>query len=494
MYNIITKYLTLNLIFFIILYSKGNTISIFKDKYTGQYIECKETKEINSGILVDNIIYFSKKNIFYKRIYKYLTPEMFGAKGDGKTDDYQAIQNMLNKGETGCTFYFDGKKTYYNAFANKGVWIEPLKRNIWQRHKSAKFLFNGAKLRRRLPEWNDKNLKGNYNEGKYYTDDHTALLYLTGDNYIIDNADFNSGLKLGNLLDTSEKPTGVMDYAVGTCMEMGLWLDHCNDVIITNSQFTNSVFPVYVTDSNNLKFYNLILKYAAQANRRINPNDPAIGGGIKLMNSSDVLLDNVYGYRNLNDTIEIETLNKNISVNGKSDYDYDNSMVIISSQNIKIDWEANNVVHGTGLLIIGANNELATQNITGRIKVNNTAWCGVLVWLYKDTNSNIENINLDISTSNTNFSGLYINNESANYVIKNIKIKHQSSNDGTGTGTARIINNSVEGYLYGTTSKTNTALKVNGKSSKKPISTKIEVTKDVKLKYNIEKSATLKIL
>ncbi|WP_312761396.1 hypothetical protein [Epilithonimonas sp.] len=474
--------------------SQAAKTAFFEDIYSKKLVLCKKTKEISSDKFVDNIIYYKKNNFYYKRIYKHLTPEMFGAKGDGVSDDYKAIQEMLDKGEEGCIFYFDGKKTYYNAFANKGLWIEPLKRNIWQRHKSATFLFNGAKLRRRLPEWNDKNLKGNYNEGQYYTDDHTALLYLTGNNYVIDNADFNSGLQLGNLLDTSEKPTGVTDYAVGTCMEMGLWLDHCKDVTITNSQFTNSVFPVYVTYSSNLKFLNLTLKYAAQANRRINPNDPAIGGGIKLMNSNNIILENVYGYRNLNDTIEIETLNKNITVTGKSDYDYDNSMVIISSQDIKIDWEANNVIHGTGLLIIGANNQLATQNITGKIKVNNTAWCGVLIWLYKDTNSNIQNINLDINTSKTHYTGLYINNESNNYLIKDININHKSFNDGTGTGIARMINNSVEGSLKGTTSKTNTAVQVSGKSSKKPISAKIDVTKDVKLKYNIDKSATLKIL
>lgn len=57
-----------------------------------------------------------------------------------------------------------------------------------------------------------------------------------------------------------------------------------------------------------------------------------------------------------------------------------------------------------------------------------------------------------------------------------------------------MINNSVEGSLKGTTSKTNTAVQVSGKSSKKPISAKIDVTKDVKLKYSIDKSATLKIL
>jgi len=484
MYNIITKYLIINLIFLVFIQLRGNTISIFKDNYTGQYIECKETKEINSKIFVDNIIYFSKKNIFYKRIYKYLTPEMFGAKGDGKTDDYIAIQNMLNKGEEGCTFYFDGKKTYYNAFANKGVWIEPLKRNIWQRHKSAKFLFNGAKLRRRLPEWNDKNTKSNYNNGEFYTDDHTALLYLSGDDYTIDRADFNSGVQLGNLLDTSEKPTGILDYAVGTCMEMGLWLDNCNNITITNSQFTNSVFPVYVSESSNLKFINLTLKYAAQANRRINPNDPAIGGGIKLMNCSNVLLDNVYGFRNLNDTVEIETENRDITVSGRSEYDYDNSLVIIASQNVHINWKASNVIHGTGLIIIGINNKIPTQNITGRITVDNTAWCGVLIWLRNDAIADISDIQLNVKTSRNHYAGLFLNNESKNNVIKKIDIDHFSANDGTGSGIARMLNNEVQGYLKGTTSDTNTALQIKGNRGNHPLKTDIKIERSVKERYN----------
>ena len=464
--------------------SQAAKTAFFEDIYSKKLVLCKKTKEISSDKSVDNIIYYKKNNFYYKRIYKHLTPEMFGAKGDGVSDDYKAIQEMLDKGEEGCIFYFDGKKTYYNAFANKGLWIEPLKRNIWQRHKSATFLFNGSKLRRRLPEWNDKNEKGNYNEGKFYTDDHTALLYLTGKNYVIENADFNSGVQLGNLLDTDEKPTNIFDYAVGTCMEMGLWLDHCDNVTVNNSQFSNSVFPIYVTYGNNLKFSNITLKYAAQANRRINPNDPAIGGGIKLMNCSYVSLDKIYGFRNLNDTVEIETENNQISVNGKSDYDYDNSLVIIASQNIKINWEANNIMHGTGLLIIGDNNKnMETKNISGNVKIEKTSWCGVLIWLREDAVYDINNINLNIKSSKTHYTGLYLNNESKIKAIKNIKINHNSSFDGIGTGFSRIINNDIQGDIKGTTNNSNAGLLVKGIKKRNLLKTDIKIDNNVKIKY-----------
>ncbi len=460
---------------------------IFHDKFNGNNIICElyQGKNIN----VDNIIFFKYQGKIFKRKYKYLTPEMFGAKGDGRTDDFYAIQQMLDKGEEGCTFYFDGKKTYYNSFANNGKWTEPMKRNIWQRFKSATFLFNGAKLRRRLPEWNDKNMKNDYNEGEFYTDDHTALLYLNGTDFKIDGADFNSGIPLGNLLNTSEKPTNITDYAIGTCMEMGLWLDKCSNVMITNSKFTNSVFPIYITEGNNITFKNLVLKYAAQASKRINPKDQALGGGIKLIKCNNIILENVYGYRNLNDTIEIESLNTNVTVTGSSDYDYANSMVIISSQNIKLEWKANNIVSGTGVLIIGTKQKsynLETKNIQGSININKASWCGVLIWLAKETISDISNIKLNITTQGTGYTGLYVNNESDKYSIKGLDLFHESTNDGTATGISRWFNNRIEGICTGKSSNAITGVKITGKQAVNPISIKINSFKNVTKKFDID--------
>ena len=483
-------------------YGRSNSIKkeitegkIFYDKFTNLPLQTKITSEINTSEKVDGIIYFKWRNNYYKRIYKYLTPEMFGAKGYGKTDDYYAVQKMLDSGKKDCIFYFDGKKTYYNAFANNGKWVEPMKRNIWKRSQSATFLFNGAKLRRRLPEWNDKNKKNEYNKGDFYTDQYSALLYLTGNDYIIDGADFNSSIQLGTLLDEDEKPTKTTDYAVGTCMEIGLWLQDCKNVKVKNSTFSNSVFPVFVNRCENLNFENITLKYAAQAKSVINSKDMALGAGIKLIKSKNVNINNVTGYKNLNATVEIETLNSNVTVNGKSNYDYSNSLVIISSENVKLDWSAKNIVHGTGVFIRSSvPNEIATKNISGKIKIENTSWCGVLIWLDKTSSHDLESIKLDIDTKNTGLTGLFINNLNDEKKISQLEITHNSSNDGIATGASRMINNTIEGTLIGFNDNSEKfAAKVTGiNKSEKPIFVNIKAKDNKALKYDISKGSKIR--
>ena len=67
--------------------SQAAKTAFFEDIYSKKLVLCKKTKEISSDKFVDNIIYYKKNNFYYKRIYKHLTPEMFGAKGDGVSDD-----------------------------------------------------------------------------------------------------------------------------------------------------------------------------------------------------------------------------------------------------------------------------------------------------------------------------------------------------------------------------------------------------------------------
>lgn len=461
----------------------------FPDKFTGLPVLTKEISQPVCDKLIDDIIYFKHQKKIYKRIYKYLTPEMFGAVGDGKTDDYIAIQTMLNKGEVGCTFWFDGSKTYYNAFANSGKWIEPLKRNIWQRSKAATFLFNGAKLRRRLPEWSDRNLKNDYNTGAYYTDDHSALLYLTGKGYKIDQANFSSGLRKGPLLDEYGKPTTEQNYAVGTCMDMGLWLENCENVSITNSRFTNSVFPIYARYSKNVTIVNAELQYAAQAGKRIHSMDRALGGGIKLEHCEKVILKNIQGYRNLNDTVEIEAFNKNIKVEGKSSYDYSNSLVVLHSQEVQLNWKADHIISGSGVLVKGGNSLLPTQNISGTIFIDGTSWAGVLLWLPPESNVNMHTIQLSIKTQNTGYTGLYINNESSSKNI-GINIVHNSSNDGTATGVSRIVHNQVQGTLSGKTTKTITGVRTTG-TNDLILKSNLSFDKNVQLPYEVSQKAKL---
>ncbi len=472
-----------------------DNVKYFKDKHNHQIIATKLLEPKNNPE-IDNIIYFREGNRTFKRIYNYLTPEMFGAKGDGVSDDYKPIQDMLDKGDSGCIFMFNGKKTYYNAFRNDGKWVEPKKRNMWVREKSATFLFNGAKLRRRMPQWNDKNNKDDYNFGKFYTDDHTAILYLSGNNFVLDGADFNSNIPLGTLLDEDGKVTKIIDYAVGSCLDMGLWIENSKNVTVKNSTFSNSVFPVFIENSENLIFENNNIRYAAQANKRIHSKDQALGGGIKLIRCKNAKLLNLNGYKNLNDTVEIESLNSNVTVTGKSEDDYANSVVIISSENIALDWYSKNIVHGTGVLIRSSiPNDVAVRNITGKIKIDGASWCGVMIWLDKSATNNIDDIKLKIVTDNTGYTGLLINNENLTKKITNLQIDHNSANDGISSGTARIFNNTMEGTVTGFHSNISKyAAKTTGiNRSKSYFSLNIKSKDPKNLKYNIAKESKILI-
>lgn len=469
---------------------------IFKDQFSGQKIKVRLVSENINDISVDNILYFQKNGKIYERIYEKLTPEMFGARGNGKFDDYAAIQRMLDAGKSGCTFWFTPGKTYYNAFANDGKWKSPEKRNIWTRTLPATFLFNGAKLRRRMPQWNDSNTKSNYNLGNHYTDEQSSILYLKGENFVIDGADFSSNIPLGNLRDDHGNFTGNTDYAVSTGMTLGLWLDHCKKVKITNSTFSNTVFPLYITNSSDITLDRINLKYAAQAFKRISPGDPATGAGMKMINSENITATNIYGYRNANATVEVESLNRNIYVQGMSEYDYDTSMTIISSENVKIDWTANHVVHGSGLLIVGTSpNEIATRNISGKIRVNSTVWCGVLIWLKDASTNDISNVNLSVETSDNGHAGVYFNNESkTGKKIAGLNINHISRKDGWGDGSAVKVNNAVEGYIQSQVQGTNTAVKAQGTNARNNLQIRLQTDKSVKKAYDLEASAAVRKL
>lgn len=383
----------------------------------------------------------------------YLTPEMFGAKGDGVTDDYYAIQQMLNVGPAGCTFIFDGAKTYYNAFGNKtpaDAWLDLEDRNEWRRTAAATFKFNGAGLRRRYPFWNDNNAKNNMNSGAYYTDDHTALLRLTGAGpFIIEDANFDSGIPTGALVNGDGIPTGQTNYAVGQCMDFGLIIENCTDVTVKSGTFKNSVFPLYVDGCTDV-FISANVKYAAQAAKRVTTTDLAYGGGCKVLNSTNAKLFLV-GLRNVNTTAEIESLNSNVHVEGWSNLDYSNSLVVFGSQHVHLKWTARNVQNGVGVYIRGGFSAMETNFITGDVIVESASYFGCYVYLAASATTSMYGINLNVQTRNCGSHGLYINAESGSgRVIDGVNCSHQSSGDdggATGTGAPTRVNGLVKGEI-----------------------------------------------
>ncbi|MFW1926523.1 phage tail protein [Acinetobacter ursingii] len=391
--------------------------------------------------------------LLQKATYNYLTPEMFGAKGIGSTfNDYQSIQNMLNAGAEGCTFTFDGAKTYYNAFDNEltDPWQDEDKRKQWTRNKRCIFKFNGAKLTRRVPRWNDNNNHDNYNSGQFYTEDRTALLKISGNGpWYMHDANFDSNVPFGAMLSHSGNYDYTDDtYCRGTAMDWGLRMENVTDFFCTNSIFQRSVFCVSAVNCSNINFTMPTFKYGAQAEKRVNANDLALGAGIKLEHCKGVKLIGVYGYKNANDTVELERDNDDVTVTGSSDYDVANSMMLYSSSNVKLDWTGRNIIKGTGVSLIQSG-EHSSNFVSGKINIQNCYGTGVLIRNYDDVSQDLLGIDLDITTENCAYGGLIINNTHDTYMPRGLKINHTSINDGSWLTSSRQFAGKMTGDVWG---------------------------------------------
>lgn len=423
----------------------------------GEFVAKFGVKEDDGGCVA------AGDGFYWERIihYGFYSPEMFGAVGDGLTDDFTPIANMLKAGPANCTFLFSSGKTYYNAFANNGVWISLLDRNMWQRSLPATFDFNGSTITRRLAEWNNNNAKNNTNSGAYYTDEGTALLYLSGSGYTIKNANFNGNVGLGAVVDASGNPTSSTGYAIGTCMDYGLYLDNVTDIEIIDSVFTNACFPILCNTCTNVRARNLTIAYAAQASSRLTGADLALGGGIKLISCTDVNLSGIYGYRNVNCTVEIEPYNTNVYVQGKSENDYSNSLVILYSSHIIFDWVAKNVTAGNGITIRGGASTKKLFNIQGRAIVDTCSWIGCQIFISSAATSGISGLKLDLITLNTKKNGLSISNNGSSYGIE-VDIDHNHYGDTVQSQCANLIDGLVFGNIRGSVHNSPIGIQITG--------------------------------
>lgn len=418
----------------------------------------------------------STENILYKNGYSvesalyYLTPEMFGAKGDyllpdgtinpNPTDDYQAIQSMLDAGAIGCTFEFDGAKTYYNAFGNftpLSPWLDEDDRPQWTRRKRCTLKFNGARLTRRRPDWNTNNAVNDGNTGAYYTDDRTALLKLVGTGAVDDiwymyDADFNSNVTLGWLYNhvTGEYDIGDGSYGAGTCMDWGLRLENIGVIKGTNCSFQRACFPVSGVDLGYISMNGLILKYAAQARYRTNDVDPgAFGGGIKLENCTNFYLNDVYGYKNANDTIELERYNGHGTVNGWSEFDINQSFMIYSSHDVTVNWTGKDIIGGSGFTIKASGAGSDSSNVRGKITLERVYGTGLNIIIDADYDRDLTGIDIDLQTTDCGYGGLQIVNNSATYMPKGLKINHIDYNGNTWLNGSRRFVGKMSGVITG---------------------------------------------
>lgn len=433
----------------------------------GQFRYVAALKNINDGGICIN------GWLRLKATYNYLTPEMFGAKGIGAAyDDQVPIQNMLNAGAQGCTFDFDGAKTYYNAFkiddSTKYVDHYNAANNSrqWIRKLGATFNFNGCKFLRRTPTGDIEDVPF---KTKYSDNDSSLLLIKGAENIYFNNGNFDSNATLGTLVDINNneiEETKNLYYTakVGT---HGIRLNNCNNVFFSNTIVEKAYFNIFIDGSTNV-FGNVITNYSVQCPiRTYSPNDMNLGAGLKVWFSRNVKM-NVTGKYNANATAEIEKFNYDVEINGGSEYDYSNGMVIQSTKGVRFDWTSKKVRGGTALLIMDANtgaDDDYCSDIKGKLTSYDVAWCGLSISMSESCTQDFYGIEIDVLSENSAYAGLYISNKNQNKSIKGCNINHWSHND-NGTMKSRLFEGRMTGTIKGGSSNTDYGLFVRGTNTK----------------------------
>lgn len=433
----------------------------------GQFRYVAALKNINDGGICIN------GWLRLKATYNYLTPEMFGAKGIGAAyDDQVPIQNMLNAGAQGCTFDFDGAKTYYNAFkiddSTKYIDHYNAANNSrqWIRKLGATFNFNGCKFLRRTPTGDIEDVPF---KTKYSDNDSSLLLIKGAENIYFNNGNFDSNATLGTLVDINNneiEETKNLYYTakVGT---HGIRLNNCNNVFFSNTIVEKAYFNIFIDGSTNV-FGNVITNYSVQCPiRTYSPNDMNLGAGLKVWFSRNVKM-NVTGKYNANATAEIEKFNYDVEINGGSQYDYSNGMVIQSTKVMRFDWTSKKVKGGTALLIMDANtgaDDDYCSDIKGKLTSYDVAWCGLSITMSESCTQDFYGIEIDVLSENSAYAGLYISNKNQNKSIKGCNINHWSHND-NGTMKSRLFEGRMTGTIKGGSSNTDYGLFVRGTNTK----------------------------
>ena len=396
----------------------------------------------------------------------YLTPEMFGAVGDGVTDDYQAIQTMLNVGAAGCTFEFDGSKTYYNAFVidEPAVFVDHKNGSSnskqWTRSLGATFKFNGARLTRRAPTGDIEDIPY---KTKYSDNDSASLLIKDATKIIICDPYIDCGGDKRGFVDLNSDPIAdSTDYYGADVGVYGLRLWSCSDIELRNVHAEKGYFNVFLDTCTDVRG-DITSKYAVQCPiRSYAPTDLNFGGAVKVWFCKNVDL-NIRGAYNANATAEVEKGNYNVRITGSSKNDWSNSVVIQDTQVVTIDWSAEDVKSGTGVFIKRTGEEATPNlnNIKGRIHAKNCYWRGVMIENANGTTGDLYGVQLDIVTENCGDGGLYIRNDSTTSVIDGININHFSKDD-DGTNKARCLIGRMRGMISGNQTGTDYGVIVQG--------------------------------
>lgn len=356
----------------------------------------------------------------------YITPEMYGAVGDGVNDDYQSIQNMFNDSAEGCNFVFDGRKTYYNAFSS----------GSWTITKPCTVNFNGAKLTRRTPAG--------------AADNQTAVILVSGAhdvNLLNVNIDGNNPIGYPYRSDGTQATSG-NKTALCQSIDYGVYLLSSTSVVITG-KIQKCAFNIWAKSSSDFKVKG-VLNYGGQVVPNVTSSDLAYGAGIKLSDCTDFDID-VSGKGNANATVEVEPNANNGRVVQRSANNLSSGLTITNSYGIIFDSYTNDSSIGTQ---ITQNSTYTVDRIIGRSVSTSCGW-GLLLNLQSSATTNMKNISVEAISTNCRSYGLYIFNQSAtksmNYDIRYTGDGNYTNGAGT-SGNDIVVTGNCQGRVSGSSS------------------------------------------
>ncbi|MFL7749770.1 hypothetical protein VZC42_08995 [Raoultella ornithinolytica] len=379
----------------------------------GQFIAIKGYLEGDDGGLYAKV----SDEWYWKRILlnNYYTPEMFGAIGDGKNDDFHSIQQMLNSVPELGIVRLDGGKVYFNAFAQDGD-----NANIWIRNKPITIYGNYALLTRRKP------IRIGFNDNK------TSVLKLTGDGpFQIHRLKIEGNNPVGTIKDHHKNDTTITGYAICECQDFGLHIENASNVNIIDADISLCSFNIWVDSSRDIKVTGKLYK-SGQVVPNITAKDLAYGAGIKLINSQYFYI-NVIGNYNTNATVEIEPNNSYGNVSVFSINNLSNGLVIYNSNNINFYSHTKDTKCGNGTYIISNGGEISTENISGTSITEGCSWIGTYLELKGNSGFDVKNINITCVSSYCSNCGFAIDNNSKNKAFNNISIKYNGDSNGLKT-------------------------------------------------------------
>ncbi|MFK8827775.1 hypothetical protein SL617_08240 [Klebsiella michiganensis] len=423
----------------------------------------------------------------------FFTPERFGAKGDGVTDDYHAIQRMFDSIPPFSVVQLRSGSVYYNAFANDGTWRDLKLRSMWRITKPVTIIGNGALFTRRQPKWNDSNAKNNSNSGPGYTDQDTAVLYSDNVDYLnIENLRIDGNNPVGAIKNTAGQDTGATGYAQCECRDFGIYVEGGSRIRMTGVDIKNCCFNILGFGVNDIKIEGRLYQ-SGQAWKMIS-SDLALGAGVKLMNCTKFKLD-IVGHHNTNATAEIEPNNIDGDIDIRSSDDYANGMVIYDSNFIGYQAKIKSVKSGSGVQIIHGNNGQPTKNITGKMYTGGASWCGLQIRMTGNALFDMKDIAIDYVGENCSLADYWADQTPAiatGKTMRNINVNVLSDGWSIVDGGPKIsgysvrISGVVGGKTTGKIRNTNIGfLCDNGNNASDPHYVRLDLTERVSIPYSV---------